>query len=154
MFTRVPAGTVLFVTWGADALLMYNLSWLPYEAASLCDDDRYYTHGEIFVKSGGCTDNAEKTTKDMSRQYTEIGESPLTHPKAKFATRMHSQSHTYPVRVVAGGQHLMTARGGRAGKSFRAIVIWFRPIARKSVYKSVCSSHPGRRQRARGSMCG
>ena len=31
----VYTGTVLFVTWGADALLMYHLSWLPYEAASL-----------------------------------------------------------------------------------------------------------------------
>ena len=34
------------------------------------------------VKSGGCTDNAKKTTQDSLRKNHEIGQSPPAHPKA------------------------------------------------------------------------
>ena len=34
------------------------------------------------VKSGGCTDNAERTTQDSLRKNHEIGQSPPAHPKA------------------------------------------------------------------------
>ena len=49
-----------------------------------CDrqtDERTDTQ-QRFVKSGGCTDNAEKTTQDIIRKNHEIGESPPTDPKA------------------------------------------------------------------------
>ena len=39
-----------------------------------------------FVKSSGCTDNAEKTTQDILQKNHEIGESPSTDPKAYSAT--------------------------------------------------------------------
>ena len=34
------------------------------------------------VKSGGCTDNAKRTTQDSLRKKHEIGQSPPAHPKA------------------------------------------------------------------------
>ena len=34
------------------------------------------------VKSGGCTDNAKRTTQDSLRKEHEIGQSPPAHPKA------------------------------------------------------------------------
>ena len=75
----------LLLAWGADALLMYHLSWLPYEAASLCDRHTCtHTHTEIVSRNRadvqiaqqelhrichGSQEQVKKLKKSRTRRY-------------------------------------------------------------------------------------
>ena len=52
------------------------------QATTPCDRQTNKQTHTRDVKSGGCTDNAERTTQDNLRKKHEIGQSPPAHPKA------------------------------------------------------------------------
>ena len=56
------------------------------QATTPCDRQTDRQTDTRDVKSGGCTDNAERTTQDILRKNHEIEQSPPAHPKAESAT--------------------------------------------------------------------
>ena len=52
------------------------------QATTPCDRQTNKQTHTRDVKSGGCTDNAKRTTQDSLRKKHEVGQSPPAHPKA------------------------------------------------------------------------